>query len=129
MLKSICVLVLAMSAFAGSLAADTQQQCSDVVPDVNLARDESPKEFEGGTITDGKLTLKPGYRIAEITDSKAIIESIAKKRRIAIYECVCTKKGICDVQVNVGKYLLGCRSRDCKGECSSQIKVVDAELK
>ena len=125
MLKSICVLVLAMSAFAGSLAADTQQQCSDV----NLARDESPKEFEGGTITDGKLTLKPGYRIAEITDGKAIIESIAKKRRIAIYECVCTKKGICDVQVNVGKYLLACRSRDCKGECSSQIKVVDAELK
>ena len=40
MLKSICVLVLAMSAFAGSLAADTQQQCSDVVPDVTYSSGE-----------------------------------------------------------------------------------------
>ena len=89
MLKSIVILVLAMSAFAGSLAADTQQQCSDVVPDVNLARNDPPKEFEGVTIRGNRATLKPGYRFVEMLDDKVGIESIARMR-INDLTCSCS---------------------------------------
>ena len=130
MLKSICGLVLAMSAFAGSLAADTQQQCSDVVPDVNLARNDPPKEVEGVTIKDGQLTLKPGYKIGKVSGNNAFIESIAKKRYVAVFECNCTKAGSCDILVTAGETKHAtCKSNGCKGQCGSTIKLVDLELK
>ena len=93
MLKSICGLVLAMSAFAGSLAADTQQQCSDVVPDVNLARNDPPKEFEGVTITGNKMTLKTGYSFVRVPGGGVAVQETATRRTAASYTCGCPAGG------------------------------------
>ena len=128
MLKSICVLVLAMSAFAGSLAADTQQQCSDVVPDVNLARDESPKEFEGVTIRGNRATLKPGYRIVLMPGNEVHVESIARKPVRTALSCYCryeddglgsrdrSPSGAC--RLSVADTFAVCQNNRCNGSCA-----------
>ena len=129
MLKSICVLVLAMSAFAGSLAADTQQQCSDVVPDVNLARNDPPKEVEGVTITGNTVALKPGYRFVQMPGNKLGIESIARKRLVALHECKCSKAGSCDASLNYAELRVDCKPVGCKSGCYNSVTLVTIEEK
>ena len=122
MLRSICVLVLAMSAFAGSLAADTQQQCSDVVPDVNLARNDPPKEVEGvtitGNITGNKMTLKTGYSFVRMPGGVVAVQETATRRGVASYSCGCPAGGSggCE-EVIFADTWVWCWTRTCNSGC------------
>ena len=122
MLRSICVLVLAMSAFAGSLAADTQQQCSDVVPDVNLARNDPPKEFEGVTITGNKMTLKTGYSFVRVPGGGVAVQETATRRTSATYGCGCHFGGVGGCNLWILNNGARCEQGTCTGACAFDVQ-------